>query len=421
MAKSIKRVFIFALSLMMVFAATAFSVPYSETVDARTIFDIEQEISGYKSELSKLQSELAEISKNISSIENQSGQTTELLAQYWAEIEALDVEITINQAIMESYDSKRAEVLTERAIVEDDHEYRVSMYKKLMQFIYENSNVNSFELLFSAESLSDYLTKRDHFNDIMNAANELIKEMEVSISNLEALDAELSEAQSKYDGYLTELNRSKLEREQKITEFETIAEELNLNSEELTAQLGEKNAQIKQIKSKISALEEERKKMYNDTSVFCWPVKTSSYRVTSQYGWRGNPFGKPTTEFHKGIDIACARGTPILAVRDGVVTRASENGSFGQCVIVYHGNGISTIYAHCDNTSKTRPIYEVKVGDSVKKGQVLAYVGTTGRSTGNHLHFGVIDTNTYSSPGGNYVDPNKYLPNGYYDKKTYKN
>ena len=429
MLKTVKRALIFILSLMIVFAATAFSMPCNETVEARTIFDVEREIKEYQNELKKLQNELAEISKNISSIENQSGQTAELLAQYWAEIEALDIEITINNAIMESYDAKRAEVITEKAIIEEDYEYRLSMYKKLMQFIYENGNVNSFELLFSAESISDYLTKRDHFNDIMNAANLLLKEIEVSIADLEALDAELSETQSKYDGYLTELNRSKLEREQKITEFETIAEELNLNSAELSDQFGEKNVQIKEIKAKIAKLEEERKKMYSMDSPFGWPVKTSSYRVTSQYGWRNDPFGKPTTEFHKGIDIACSRGTPILAVADGVVTKAAWYGGYGECIIVYHGDGISSLYAHIDNSGKNgnlpykgdngKPAYHVKAGDHVKKGQVIAYVGTTGRSTGYHLHFGVINNNESHPQGGQYADPNKYLPNGYYTKKTY--
>ena len=105
---------------------------------------------------------------------------------------------------------------------------------------------------------------------------------------------------------------------------------------------------------------------------------------------------------------------PIIAVADGTVTRASWNGGYGECVIVYHGGGISSLYAHCDNTSSTRKVYEVKVGDVVKRGQVLAYVGTTGSSTGNHLHFGIIDTNTYSSVSGNYVNPGLYLPKNVY-------
>lgn len=407
---------LFVLSAMLIFCAAAVTVPY-ETAEARTIFDIESELKEYKDELAKLQSELTTIRSNISKLEEQSGQNTELLAEYIAEIEALEVDIMATEAYVESYDLKRAETITEMAIVREDYEYRLSMYKKLMQFIYENSEVNSFELLFSSENLSDFLTRRDHFNDIMNSANTLLREIELSIAELEELDASLQETQKKYDEYLTSLNRTKLEKEQRIDEINTIAAELGLNIDDLQAQYSSKNERINQIKSKISELEEERREAYSSNAAFIWPVAVLG-TVTSQYGWRGDPFGKPTTEYHKGIDIACAKGTPIYAVKDGIVTRASWNGGYGECVIIYHGNGISSLYAHCDNTSSSRAVYEVKVGDTVKAGQVIAYVGTTGRSTGYHLHFGVIDTNTYTSLGGNYVNPNLYLPDGYYTKKS---
>lgn len=416
MAKKIKRMLLFVLSAMLIFTATVFTVPYEEA-EARTIFDIESELKEYKDELAKLQSELATIKANISKLESQSGQNTELLAQYIAETEALEVEIMAAEAYVESYDLKRAETITEIAIVREDYEYRLSMYKKLMQFIYENSNINSFELLFSSENLSDFLTRRDHFNDIMNSANTLLREIELSLAELEELDASLQETQKKYDEYLTSLNRKKLEKEQRIDEINTIAAELGLNIDDLYAQYGSKNERINQIKSKIKELEEERREAYSSNAAFIWPVEVLG-RVTSQYGWRGDPFGKPNTEYHKGIDIACAKGTKVYAVKDGIVTRASWNGGYGECVIIYHGDGISSLYAHLDNTSSSRPVYEVKVGDTVKAGQVIAYVGTTGRSTGYHLHFGVIDTNTHTSLGGNYVNPNLYLPDGYYTKKS---
>lgn len=416
MAKKIKRMLLFVLSAMLIFTATAFTVPYEEA-EARTIFDIESELKEYKDELAKLQSELATIKANISKLESQSGQNTELLAQYIAETEALEVEIMAAEAYVESYDLKRAETITEIAIVREDYEYRISMYKKLMQFIYENSDVNSFELLFSSENLSDFLTRRDHFNDIMNSANTLLREIELSLAELEELDASLQETQKKYDEYLTSLNRKKLEKEQRIEEINTIAAELGLNIDDLYSQYGSKNEKVNQIKAKIKELEEERREAYSSNAAFIWPVEVVG-RVTSQYGWRGDPFGKPSTEYHKGIDIACAKGTKIYAVKDGIVTRASWNGGYGECVIIYHGDGISSLYAHCDNTTSSRPVYEVKVGDTVKAGQVIAYVGTTGRSTGYHLHFGVIDTNTYTSLGGNYVNPNLYLPDGYYTKKS---
>jgi len=413
MLKTMKRSLMFLLCFVMIFSATAINLPYEET-EAKTIFDIENEIKSYKAQLTKLQNELAQITTNIKELEGQSGQTTKLLTQYQGEIEGLELEISINQAIMDSYDLKRAEVISRISIIQEDYDYRVSMYKKLMQFIYENSEVNTFELLFSSENLADYLTRRDNYNDIMNAANDLIKNIEISLSDLEVLNEELSQTQSQYEEYLTDLNRSKLERERKIEEFKTIAEELNLDSEELSAKYSEKNAQINAIKEKIKALEKERLALFNSSSAFIWPVKTSSYYVSSRFGWRNDPFGKPTTEYHKGMDIACAKGTPIVACKDGIVTSASYNGGYGECVVIYHGDGLSTLYAHCDNTGRSgRPTYEVKAGDTVKAGQVIAYVGTTGRSTGDHLHISVIDTNTYTSVAGNFVDPAKYLPKVY--------
>lgn len=420
MANKLKKALIFTLCFLMLFAATAISVPY-EKAEARNIFDIENEIKAYQKELSALQAEIANISSNIKDLENQSGQTSELLAQYMAQIEALEADVAINEAIAESYDIQRAQVAGELVTVQEDYEYRVAMYKKMMQFIYENSNVNSFELLFNSESFSDFLTRREHFNDIMNAANKLLAEIEISMADLELLESELRASQSKYEEYNKSLELSIREKEKKVQEFNTIAAELNLNADELAAQYGNKNQKIAEIKKKIKALEEERRELMSSNAPFGWPVSVVG-RVTSQYGWRGDPFGLPSTEYHKGIDIACARGTPILAVKDGIVTRASWNGGYGNCVIIYHGDGISSLYAHCDNGNSSRPTYEVKVGDSVKKGQVIAYVGTTGRSTGYHLHFGVIneDPSAQTSLGGKYVNPNLYLPDGYYVKKPSK-
>lgn len=415
MKNVLKRALVFFVCAVVMFSFVSFEAP-TETVDARTLFDVEKELNEYKSLLSSLQSELSVINKNISELEGKSGQTAKLMAQYQAEIDVLETDIELNTAIMESYDEKRAKVISDIAVVKEDYDYRVSMYKKLMQFIYENSNTNAFELLFSSENFSDYLTKRDNFNDIMNAANDLIKEIEVSLADLKVLEEELAQTQAQYSEYLSGLNKSKIDLEAKIEEYKTIASELNLDATELEKKYKDKNEKVQEVKAKIKKLEDERKEIFNSNATFIWPVKTSSYRVTSQYGWRGDPFGKPNTEYHRGIDIACSRGTPIVAVKAGVVTRASWYSGYGNCVVIYHGNGISSLYAHCDNATSNRPIYEVKVGDSVKAGQVIAYVGTTGRSTGYHLHFGVINTSSETSLGGNYANPNKYLPDGYYTK-----
>lgn len=415
----LKKSIAFVMCVAVLFGITSVSTSY-EVAEARTLFDIESELNEYKSILSDLQKELAAISKDIADLEDKSGETSEIITQYQAQIDVLEADIMAQEAIVAANDVKRAEITNEIILVQEDYDYRASMYKNLMQFIYENSNMNSFELLFSSKDLSDYLTKRDNFNDIMDAADRLLKDIESSLAVLDARNKELLEIQAQYDENLKSLKIQENQLEQKIEEFETIASDLNLDAGELSIKYKEKNTRITEVKNKIAALEKERKEILNSTAAFQWPLKSGySYRVTSQYGWRNDPFGKPTTEYHRGIDLACSRGTPIVAVKDGIVTQASDKSNgYGNCVIIYHGNGISSLYAHCDNGNSSRPTYHVKVGDSVKAGQVIAYVGTTGRSTGYHLHFGVIDTNTYTANGKNYVNPNKYLPDGYYTKKS---
>lgn len=124
-----------------------------------------------------------------------------------------------------------------------------------------------------------------------------------------------------------------------------------------------------------------------------WPAKGD---LTSGYGWRRNPVGRRGYRFHSGLDVANRRGTPIFAAADGTVIRAQWNSGYGRVVEIDHGYGITTVYAHCNTLA-------VKRGDHVVKGRNIAAMGSTGRSTGPHLHFEVrLD--------GNAVDPRDYLP-----------
>ncbi len=129
---------------------------------------------------------------------------------------------------------------------------------------------------------------------------------------------------------------------------------------------------------------------------FIFPLKSYQY-VSSPYGWR---WLRGHRNFHQGYDIAAAKGTPIYAADGGTVILAGWDGSFGYCVKVDHGNGIISIYAHASSIADT-----VYVGKKVYQGEVIAYVGSTGNSTGNHLHFALFNKKTNS-----HMDPEKYLP-----------
>lgn len=119
-----------------------------------------------------------------------------------------------------------------------------------------------------------------------------------------------------------------------------------------------------------------------------WPVQG---RITSAFGWRRNPYSKQGREYHEGVDIATAYGSPIRAAGDGVVTFAGYKGAWGRMVLISHGYGYVSQYAH--NSSLL-----VKAGDKIKKGDVVARLGNTGRSTGPHLHFGVAKNGKWMNP-----------------------
>ncbi len=132
---------------------------------------------------------------------------------------------------------------------------------------------------------------------------------------------------------------------------------------------------------------ETKLQTYIDTIPTLWPT---SGRISSYFGTRSDPFNF-TEKKHEGIDIAAAKGTSIKAAADGTVTYSDTNGNYGECVIINHGNGISTLYGHASKLL-------VKVGQKVKKGDLIAKVGNTGRSTGPHLHFEVRVNGTQVNP-----------------------
>lgn len=122
----------------------------------------------------------------------------------------------------------------------------------------------------------------------------------------------------------------------------------------------------------------------------CFPLKTTQYRVSDDYGWREDPFTGETA-FHRGIDLACAEGTAVLAAEGGVVTRASRSASYGNCLYLLHPDGRETRYAHLQYCY-------VRAGEVVQAGQVLGTAGQTGRATGAHLHFELWEQGTAQAP-----------------------
>lgn len=172
------------------------------------------------------------------------------------------------------------------------------------------------------------------------------------------------------------------------------------NGEESPAQLAAVAESLNTIEMQLDTYREnleemltslEERQAYLEAKPSIWPARG---RITSRYGYRRSPFSG-RREFHQGIDIAGPRGTPVVATGSGVVTYAGWRSGYGRVVIIDHGYGFKTLYGHNDSI-------KVKVGQRVSKGQVIAYMGSTGRSTGPHVHYEVHVNGSPTNPA-NYM------------------
>lgn len=262
---------------------------------------------------------------------------------------------------------------------------------------YMNGKNTYMDALFSG-GLANFVSNYESIKQIAEYDNNLMADVKNTKTELENERNKVETAKKEKETKSAELKKLKSEKEAKVN---------NLTDEQkqIQAQMDEYDSQMKILEQKEKAIAEaakrkaEQEKSNNSsknnntgsnnnggsttpTGTFQWPVP-SSHTITSNYGYRIHPISG-TKKLHAGIDIGAPGGSNIVAADAGTVVLSSfgYNGGYGNYVIISHGNGITTRYAHCSNLF-------VSAGESVSKGQVIAAVGSTGASTGNHCHFEV--------------------------------
>lgn len=317
------------------------------------------------------------------------------------EIYDLDMRLSEAQIDIDNTEKEMLDVLMEideaRKKLEEAEEKRQSLNERAsdrLRFIYENGELDPLELAGECGSISDYARYRQYAEDIMKYDAELLKELK---ANEECLREELERIEERSEAK-TALEKFKTEKE---FEMAVMYEEKNRLLEEYRqdAKRAEKElAELEEAADKVYDIivNIEKNKEFVDTYTggeLEWPVE-GRYYVSSGYVGRISPVGNGY-EFHTGIDIPAPEGYEIRAAEDGTVINAGWINGYGNTVIIDHGGGISTLYAH--NSS-----VEVENGQSVHRGDVIALCGSTGYATGSHCHFEV-------RVNGEHTDPWKYL------------
>lgn len=379
-----------AIIVAIIIAATSFLFGYSPSMLHAQ--NLEEELEQIQEERKETQEKIEETKKQekeyIQQVEVVEGQLLGALS----ELEGLNAKVS--EAKSEIDKTTIELVLKEQELkdIEKELESKIQVLNDRVASIYKNRNINVLEILLKAENFLEFVSRIKLMNNLAEQDTEIItaiKEKKQATLNVKKSILDLREKQEEGKAKVEALV---VQAESKKTEIEGIYNEKNSLLNQTTAN---KNALI-QMEKQLASKESEVKRILDSYRYgsapggkFAWPV---AGRITSGFGNRMHPiFGY--VRFHSGIDMAAPYGTPIIAADGGQVVQAGYFGGYGNSIMIYHGGGYATWYAHMSG-------FNVSNGQMVQRGQVIGYVGSTGWSTGPHLHFEVRINGNAQNPMG---------------------
>lgn len=361
---------------------------------SESIAQKKDEINQAKEERKKLQQGLSDIKKMVASLEKSKSSLQSYVKQLDSQL--MEVETKI-QELKDLITEKEEEIEQTKKELEEAIEIEETQYEEMkirIKFMYEKGNDFYLEMMLGADSFGDMLNKAQYVESISAYDRQKLEEFQLNRELIEVCKEELEEEEA-----LLQEAKAAVEKEQANLEVlidskekEITAYESDIKTQEQA--IKEYEEYIREQDETIAALERALKEMGGgdrtyDGGMFKWPAPSYT-RISSDYGWRIHPT-LGVNKFHNGVDMAAPGGSPILAAYDGTVAAAGYSSTMGNYIYLNHGSGLVTIYMHAS------ALY-VSAGQSVSKGDKIAAVGTTGRSTGNHLHFGVRLNGEYVSP-----------------------
>ncbi|MBS6349608.1 MAG: peptidoglycan DD-metalloendopeptidase family protein [Oscillospiraceae bacterium] len=389
------RKWAFRLCGLALAAAVAVSLlPETVVVPASAV--TQAEIDAMKEEANSLKQQQEEIQDQLDSLaadrENAMARKT-LLEQ---QINATRAEINTIAAQIAKYDELIAQKQEELSQAEAEEQAQYELFCERVRYMEEQGEVSYWSILFSSKDFADLLDNAMMVEEIMDYDNQVMDQLIALREQIEEDKAELETARQEQQDAKAEQEAAQANLQAQESEVDALLSQISNQEDELEAREAQLRAASDAATAEIAAAERELAAQIANVpseSGFLWPLP-GRYNLSSLFGSRKHPItGKANN--HTGIDIPASSGTSILAAKSGVVTTSTYNNSYGNYVVVSHSDGTSTLYAHMVRRNCSK-------GDTVSQGQVIGYVGTTGSSTGNHLHFEV-------RVNGSRVDPINYF------------
>jgi len=381
--------------------------------------EIREQIKDLKAEKKEIEAQIKDIQSQYEANENE---ILDLVAQK----DAIDQEVALLHDQVENINQQLSAYALLIADKQDELDYAQNRLDELneknkerIRAMEEEGKLSYWSIIFKANSFSDLLDRLNMIQEINAADQKRLKEISEAAAAVESSQNELEAEKTELEVVRDELDATELLLADKRQKADELLLELIEKGQEFEAMIEESEDLQSDLMKEIAQAEKDLKKAeYQEwlatyvppttrpsggntdpstqaPSSSGWVSPLKSYRLTSPFGMRKHPIsGK--MKMHEGVDMAAPEGTPIYAAKSGKVTRtAFQAGGAGYYVSINHGDGFSSIYMHMTH-------YIVSPGQYVNAGQVIGYVGSTGGSTGNHLHFGI-------AYNGSYVNPMKYI------------
>lgn len=368
-----------------------------------------------------------ELQKEKENIKEKADSTQELLNETQSEkssvnkqVEELDAELSAVQDEVDRLTNQLSETENELSKSEaelkqasENKENQYNSLKNRMAVMYEEGAIGYIQIILESDGFSDFLKRAEYIGQIMEYDQNVFKNYELTEKTIEAKTSEIRTEKERIEVLKTEQQSRQSDLNEKLAEKQELAEKLAGDEASYLQQLSDLEKEDKEVSNLIIEAENAERaaaaaaaqssdsadssgssagKVYAASGGnLQYPVPNyRGYQYNSPYGYRTSPI-RGGIEFHTGVDLKATMGTDIVAAESGTVIYSGNKGGYGKTVIIDHGNGMSTLYAH--NSSLV-----VSVGEHVQRGQVISKAGTTGYSTGVHLHFEVRINGNHTNP-----------------------
>ena len=376
------------LCVVLAFVICSFSI--------NTFVQAENETTELETEREKLQEQINEASGELEEVQEE-------LSQNLQQVQKLDERIEKSQKELEELNNKIAKLQTSIDEVEANLKVAEQNYKKQKELldnrlvaVYESSDTQYLDVILSSKSVSEFLSNYFLITELATHDTELLEEMQIKKQEIELAKGKLEKTRTELADIKANQTKTAKILENTKTVRQNFISKLTVTEQEIQAKIDEYNTRFAEINSEILAISMQGIETQYIGGELAWPVPGYT-RVSSQYGMRTHPI-TGVYKLHTGVDISAPTGANFIAVNDGIVTKAGYNSAYGNMVIVDHGGGVSTLYAHGSEIL-------VEVGHIVKRGEAVLKVGSTGYSTGPHAHFEV-------RLNGVVTNPMPYITNG---------